>query len=313
MPVLSVRHLTRYRYRNPVAFGDHRMMLRPREGCDQRLLSSTLLIAPTPVQLRYVQDVLGNWIGVAHFQGRASELSFESRFTLDHTPLPAFGDQPGDLDVIEAGRPFAYGSDDLPDLVQSIVPQHDDPDGTLTRWAQGFVKPRGATSLQHLLAEMTQAIYADFRYGKRFEQGVQPPLTTLATRGGTCRDFAVLMIEAVRRLGLAAQFVSGYIHSPSRKLVVADRALVERKGGGHTHAWLRVYLPSCGWVEFDPTNGIVGNTDLIRVAVVRDPRQAPPVHGTWAGFPTDYLGLDVEVEVTSIEDHLAPSLVTAFG
>ncbi|WP_425999413.1 transglutaminase family protein [Caulobacter sp. DWR1-3-2b1] len=309
MPVLSVRHLTHYRYRNPVAFGDHRMMLRPREGCDQRLLSSSLLITPNPVQLRYVQDVLGNWVGVAHFQGRSSELSFESQFTLDHTPLPAFGDVPGHVDVYQAGRPFAYSSEDLPDLVQSIAPQHDDPDGVLTRWGLGFVKHTGETSLQHLLAEMTQAIYADFRYGKRLESGVQTPLATLESRGGTCRDFAVLMIEAVRRLGLAAQFVSGYIHCPLRGLAKA----AGRTGGGHTHAWLRVYLPSCGWVEFDPTNGIVGNTDLIRVAVVRDPRQAPPIHGTWAGFPTDYLSMDVEVDVTSIEDHLAPALATAFG
>ncbi len=309
MPVLSVRHLTRYRYRNPVAFGDHRMMLRPREGYDQRLLSSELVIAPAPVQLRYVQDVLGNWIGVARFHGRASELSFESRFTLDHTPQPAFGDQPGDLDVFEAGRPFAYDAEELPDLIASIQPQHDDPDGTLTRWALRFVKPSGATSLQHLLADMTQAIYADFRYGKRFEHGVQTPLDTLERQGGTCRDFAVLMMEAVRRLGLAAQFVSGYVHSPVRNLVQTART-----GGGHTHAWLRVYLPSCGWVEFDPTNGIVGNTDLIRVAVVRDPRQAPPVHGAWSGFPGDYLGMDVEVDVTSLdgEDYLAPAF-SAFG
>ena len=158
---------------------------------------------------------------------------------------------------------------------------------------------------------MTQAIYADFRYGKRFEHGVQTPLATLETRGGTCRDFAMLMIEAVRSLGLAAQFVSGYIHSPSRK-----PGQKTSTGGGHTHAWLRVYLPSSGWVEFDPTNGIVGNTDLIRVAVARDPRQAAPLHGTWAGFPTDYLGMEVEVDVTSLEgDHLAvaPPLALAFG
>jgi transglutaminase-like putative cysteine protease len=208
--------------------------------------------------------------------------------------LPAFGDQPGHLDVYEAGRPFVYSSEDLPDLVSSIAPQHDDPDGVLTRWALRFVKSSGTTSLQHLLAEMTQAIYADFRYGKRFEHGVQTPLTTLENRGGTCRDFAVLMIEAVRRLGLAAQFVSGYIHSPSRKIVQS-----ERTGGGHTHAWLRVYLPSCGWVEFDPTNGIVGNTDLIRVAIAREPRQAIPLWGSYTGNPSDHLEMKVNIRVVS--------------
>lgn len=311
MPVLSVRHLTRYQYRNPVAFGDHRMMFRPREGCDQRLLSSSLVISPTPTQLRYVQDVFGNWVGIARFHGRASELSFESQIVLDHTPLPAFGDHPGDIDVYAHGRPIAYAREDLPDLMQSIELQHEDPGGVVAAWAQRFVRRAGSTSLQHLLAEMTQAIYADLKYGKRLEHGVQTPLTTLETNSGTCRDFAVMMIEAVRSLGLAAQFVSGYIHSPSRKL--GAKAYT---GGGHTHAWLRVYLPSCGWVEFDPTNGIVGNTDLIRVAVARDPRQAAPLHGTWAGFPTDYLGMEVEVDVTSLEaDHayLAAPLVLAVG
>ena len=310
MPVLSVRHLTRYRYRNPVAFGEHRMMFRPREGCDQRLVTSNLLIVPTPAHMRDVQDVFGNWVSLARFNGRASELSFESRLTLEHTPLPAFGDLQGDVGFLSGGRPFAYDEDDLPDLQRSIEPQHPDPKGELARWARRFVQAKGATNLQHLLADMTQAIYAGLKYGKRLEHGVQSPLTTLKTGSGTCRDFAVLMIEAVRTLGLAAQFVSGYIHSPSRKL-----GQPERTGGGHTHAWLRVYLPTCGWIEFDPTNGIVGNTDLISVAVVNDPRKASPLVGAWSGFPTDFLGMDVEVDVTSVEGDFtfAQPAVAAFG
>jgi transglutaminase-like putative cysteine protease len=115
---------------------------------------------------------------------------------------------------------------------------------------------------------------------------------TLKVGSGTCRDFALLMMEAVRSLGLAARFVSGYLYSPGR-----DRG--GHVGGGSTHAWVRVYLPGAGWVEFDPTNGIVGNRDLIRVAVARDPGQALPLHGTWTGFPSDSLGMAVEVSVTS--------------
>jgi transglutaminase-like putative cysteine protease len=105
------------------------------------------------------------------------------------------------------------------------------------------------------------------------------------------------MIEAVRSLGLAARFVSGYIYSP-----YVGGARRGRLGDGHTHAWVRVYLPACGWVEFDPTNGIVGNADLVRVAVARDPRQAVPLHGTWAGLRADYLGMDVEVDVRTESD-----------
>ena len=101
------------------------------------------------------------------------------------------------------------------------------------------------------------------------------------------------MMEAARTLGLATRFVSGYLYVPPR----ADKAT--HKGGGNTHAWVRVFLPSGGWAEFDPTNGLVGNRDLIRVAVVRDPRQATPLSGSWTGAASDCLGMDVTIRVTS--------------
>ena len=129
-----------------------------------------------------------------------------------------------------------------------------------------------------------------FTYVARDETGVQDPVMTLRLRSGSCRDFAVLMMEAVRSLGLAARFVSGYLYVPEGRRG-------ERVGGGATHAWLEVYVPGAGWIEFDPTNGIVGNHDLIRVAVARDPRQAVPISGTWTGFPSDHHGMEVEVEV----------------
>ena len=97
------------------------------------------------------------------------------------------------------------------------------------------------------------------------------------------------MIEAARALGFAARFVSGYLYDPKN-----DKPLV---GGGNTHAWVRIFLPGSGWIEFDPTNGIVGNNGLIRVAVTRDPYQAVPISGTWRGFPADNLGMKVSVNV----------------
>ena len=106
------------------------------------------------------------------------------------------------------------------------------------------------------------------------------------------------MIEAVRSLDLAARFVSGYLY-------VADRDDPQHVGGGSTHAWCQVYLPDAGWVEFDPTNGIVGNRDLIRVAVARDPSQAVPLFGNWRRAASDYLDMTVEVRVTS-EGSFAP-------
>lgn len=309
MPILSIRHLTRYRYRNPVALGEHRMMFRPRENHDQRLLSFDLAISPHPARLRHVHDVFGNCVGVAGFTGRTRELTFESFVRLEHTPLPAFADTDGDIEVYTGAMPFDYSAEDLADLRLSMERQHPDPEGLVDAWARRFVRPVGKTSLQHLLSEMTQAIYADFNYRTRLEMGAQTPLETLARRSGSCRDYAVLMMDAVRSLGLAARFVSGYIYSPNVRASHQDRI-----GGGHTHAWVRVYLPACGWVEFDPTNGIVGNADLVRVAIARDPRQAVPLHGTWAGLPADYLGMDVEVEVRTESEHLGqPPALRAVG
>jgi transglutaminase-like putative cysteine protease len=301
MPILSIRHLTRYRYSKPVAFGEHRMMFRPLESYDQRLLSSTLAISPEPVQLRYVHDVFGNCVGIARFEHPASELAFESRVTLEHNPQPAFAG--GDVEAYVGTLPLAYGPEDMPDLLRSMERQHPDPDGAVDRWARKFLRNDGRTRLQTLLADMTQAIHSDFRYATRLRGEAQAPTTTLALGTGTCRDFAMLMMEAVRSLGLAAQFVSGYIYSPPRNV-----GALTKLGGGHTHAWLRVYLPACGWVEFDPTNGIVGNADLIRVAIARDPRQALPLSGSWDGEARDYLGMDVEVDVVSDEDFVRPRL-----
>jgi len=300
MPILSIRHLTRYRYRNPVGLGEHRMMFRPREGHDQRILSHDIRISPTPARLRSVHDVFGNSVGVVGFKGRARELSFESFVRLEHTPLPAFADIDGEIELYTGAMPFAYSPDDLPDLAQSMQRLHPDPQGIVDQWARRFVHRVGSTPLQTLLSEMTQAIYAEFKYSKRLEMGSQTPIQTLELRSGSCRDYAILMIEAVRSLGLAARFVSGYIYSPH-----ASAAHRGRIGGGHTHAWVRVYLPACGWVEFDPTNGIVGNADLVRVAIARDPRQAVPLHGTWAGSAADYIGMDVEVDVRAEIEGLA--------
>jgi len=287
MPVVSIRHLTAYRYRNPVALGEHRMMLRPLESYDQRLISAALSITPEPAALRNVHDVFGNCVSIARFGGRTDRLAVESRVTLEHTPEPAFE---FDGEPYSATLPFAYAPEDLPDLTRSMERQHPDPAGELEAWARRFVRRAGPTRLRTLLSDMTHAIHGEFTYGTRLAGAPQAPLETLGLRTGSCRDFAMLMMEAVRSLGLAARFVSGYVYSASAK---AGRA-----GGGHTHAWVRVFLPACGWVEFDPTNGIVGNADLVRVAIARDPRQATPLHGTWAGLPADYLGMDVEVEVS---------------
>jgi len=287
MPIVSIRHRTTYRYRNPVAFGEHRIMVRPQEGPDQRLLATELTITPVAAARRHLADVAGNYVEAARFKGRADTLTFESLTELDHRPLtPAFDEE---IETLKPGAPFAYEPLDMADLATSVARRFEDPAGEVEAWARRFVRPVGATGLKTLLSDMTHAIHGGFAYGVRLEGPPQSPLETLARRSGSCRDFAVLMMEAARSLGLAARFVSGYVYSTASG--------PGRAGGGHTHAWARVFAPACGWVEFDPTNGIVGGAGLVRVAVACDPRQTVPLHGTWDGLGSDYLGMEVEVDV----------------
>jgi transglutaminase-like putative cysteine protease len=292
MLVISVRHVTTYRYKQPVTFGEHRMMLRPRDSYDQKLLDAKLAITPEPTDIRWVHDVFGNCVAIARFAGRASELRFESIIRLDHSPTNAL-----DFQIEEYAKryPFTYGAEEMPDLLRTIERQYLDPEREVDRWARQFLRHDGRIHTADLLAAMTHAIHQDLGYVAREESGVQDPVKTLRMKSGSCRDFAVLMMEAARSLGLAARFVTGYLYVPE------DRRS-ERIGDGATYAWLEVYLPGAGWIEFDPTNGIVGNHDLIRVAVARDPRQAVPISGTWTGFPSDHLGMTVEVEVTAEAD-----------
>jgi transglutaminase-like putative cysteine protease len=288
MTLFSVRHTTIYRYARPVAFGEHRLMFRPRDSFDQRLLKASLMVDPEPRHVRWIHDVFGNCIAIVQISRPATELRFKHHIRLEHTSHaePFF-----ETDDDALTYPFAYGSDEAADLAPLIRRHYQDDPDEVGRWARQFVST-GRTDTGTLLTTLCHAIYEDFSYARRVEAGIQPPGLTLSLQRGTCRDFALLMMEVVRSLGLAARFVTGYIY-------VADRDGSITLGGGSTHAWCQVYLPGAGWVEFDPTNGIVGNRDLIRVAVARDPRQANPLVGSYVGLASDDLGMSVQVNVTT--------------
>jgi transglutaminase-like putative cysteine protease len=294
MPVISIRHLTTYRYRKPVAFGEHRMMFRPLQAFDQRLISAQVTVSPEPELLRHIQDVSGACVGVARFDRPADRLVFDSRARVEHTVHTSF-----DLEASGArlGIDALYDADEHPELATSLRRAYGGA-GEVEQWARRFLPANAATPVSTVLTDMTHAIRSEFAYALRLRGAPQSPAETLSLRSGSCRDFAVLMMDAARSLGIAARFVSGYVYSASAKSGPPGSG---RTGGGHTHAWMRAYVPGCGWMDFDPTNGIVGNLDLIRVAVVADPRLALPLHGSWDGEAGDYLGMDVEVDL-SVED-----------
>ena len=280
VPLVTIRHTTTYRYARPVTFGDHRLMFRPRDSHDMRLLQTGLEISPS-AQVRWLHDVFGNSSAVATFVEPASELRLVSTIRLEHFPVLAL-EFP--IEAYARMYPFSYSAEEMPDLGRTIERHYPDPEHRVDEWARGFMTSAGETDTQALLVEMTAAIRRDFRYEARAAEGTQTPVETLTRVAGTCRDFALLMMEAARSLGFAARFVSGYLYD--------DRAV----GGGATHAWVQIYLPGGGWVEFDPTNALVGGQKLVRVAVARDPTQAIPVSGTWTGTPSDFLGMTVDVE-----------------
>lgn len=290
MPVVSVSHVTTYRYSQLARFGEHRLMVRPRESHDQRLLDSALVITPEPSEVRWLHDVFGNSVAIATFDHRARELRVESKARVLHRPSEV-----DDVHIEEYARtyPFTYSSEEMPDLLRSIERQHLDRQREIDSWARRFVGKPGQSGTLAMLTDMTNAIRKEFTYLPRLQKGTQTPLETLERRTGTCRDYAMLMIEAARALGFAARFVSGYVYNPSGRR--------RRLGGGNTHAWVRIYLPGSGWVEFDPTNGIIGTNGLIRVAIARDIYQAIPVSGTWSGFPGSFRGMEVSVDA-HVED-----------
>jgi transglutaminase-like putative cysteine protease len=268
------------------------MMFRPRDSYDQRLIEARLAIEPVPSDLRWLHDAFGNCVAVATFEARATELRFESEIKLEHTSsrLPDLQIEPR-----VAAFPFSYDEDELPDLLPYITRRYPDSENEVRRWVNRFLRDGRPNETGALLMTLTAAIQESFAYTRRTEPGTQDPVLTLKLGHGSCRDLALLMMEAVRELGMAARFASGYLYVPSR-----DSETV--RGGGATHAWCQVYLPGAGWVEFDPTNGMVGSDNLIRVAVTRDPKQAVPLSGTWFGKPEECLGMSVEVIVYRIDD-----------
>jgi transglutaminase-like putative cysteine protease len=195
--------------------------------------------------------------------------------------------------------PIIYGVSDRTVLEPFIVPATEI-DGVVQDWLQAHMSWSHEPALAYL-TRLNQAIHGEFEYGVRDEEGVQIPSITISTGKGSCRDFAWLMIEVLRRLGYAARFVTGYLYSPDLDKPDAQSG---HRGAGSTHAWCEVFLPSLGWMEFDPTNGLVESPDLIRVASTRMPE--PPIHGSIVGDPRSQ-ELSVKVEVRVIDEPSQPT------
>lgn len=260
-------------------------MLRPRESRDLRLISSDVRVTPAAT-LTWAHDVFGNAIATAVLQSWSDHLEI---FSMAEIELHAAAWPVFDIAAYAVTYPFRYSDDEWIDLGSLAIPQYLDPAGRLHSWARAFVRG-DVTDTLSLLKDLSIGVSAWVRYQSREDEGTQTPTETLDRGWGSCRDFAVLFVEAVRSLGFGARIVSGYLYNP-------DRAFAGSVDSGSTHAWAEVYVPGAGWITFDPTNRSVGGANLIPVAVARNIRQAVPVAGSFVGMTDAFLGMSVSVRV----------------
>lgn len=286
MPIFSIQHVTTYHYRKSVDFGEHRMMLHPRDDGDQRVLRSGITITPEPSRIDWMLDDFGNHVAVASFSARANKLRFDSSILVDQASA-----QFDAADIADYARsyPFSYAAANSHEVTRyNAQPSHH---RQLVPWASSFLREDGTADTYGLLVGMTERIKRTFKHGARYQPGTRDPVQTLELANGSCRDLAVLMIAALRTLGIAARFVSGYLN-----LADPDDDSIS---GGNTHAWVQAFVPGPGWVDFDPSSGTVGNENLVRLAAVDEPQAAVPLQGTFIGFASDHLAMDVAVRVAA--------------
>lgn len=284
MKKIRIYHLTEYQFEAPVQFSDYRLLLRPCEWHDVRIASSRLDASPS-FTTKWHRDIYGNSVGTLQLSEKSDLLRIESELVIDH-----YVERPLDFVVDQryVAFPFAFEPEDRTDLLPYRT--HTWPNHTkeLRAWVARFWQPGQSIETYVLLDRMNKAIAADFGYGMREEPGVQNPDETLLLRKGSCRDFAALFIEACRYLGMAARFVSGYLHNPGSTQ------------HGSTHAWSEVYLPGAGWIGFDNTSGLITGTSHIATAVHRHPEAVPPVSGSYFSDGAVKSVMRVQVDVTEV-------------
>jgi transglutaminase-like putative cysteine protease len=283
--IITITHRTEYVYDRPVVLNPHRLMLRPRDGHDLWVDDAFLTIKPRAT-LRWYFDTFGNSVAEASFHEPSDRLVIESQLLLRRYVTDRF--QRPDVAHI-CPFPFVYTDDDMRDLYPFLGLQNPEDAEVLDDWLANRFVERGTDAVT-LLRGLSDTVHLSLSYSAREEMGTQTAAETIASGIGTCRDFAFLFMEAARRFGFAARFVTGYLDdSPQR----GSGAV----GGGATHAWADVFVPNEGWIEFDPTNRITAGRALIRVATTRTPAQASPISGSFQGLGATFLGLSVSVDV----------------
>jgi transglutaminase-like putative cysteine protease len=283
MKRIRIIHLTEYYYHAAVTFGPHRALLRPREGHDLHIESSRLEIEPQ-AEVRWLRDVYGNSIAIMTFTEPARKLRLLSEVNVD-----LYDDIPIDcvIDPIAHSYPFQYAANEQVEIIPYRLPSYPHDGPAVQRWLSDIYRPGQLVNTSDLLDRLNTHIYETFQYVRREEPGVQLPCQTLALGSGSCRDYAVFMMEAARHWGFGSRFVTGYIQMGEGQ-------------HGATHAWTEIYIPGAGWRGYDPTNNKLVGTEHVSVAVAREQDKASPLSGTWEGPPGAWDRMEVSVQVVAL-------------
>lgn len=285
MSRLRIAHRTTYQYARAVVLGQHRLVIRPREGHDLSLIALDLQIRPAH-QLIWTRDVFGNSVALARFFEPSETLSIESTATIDRSPPfptrtlhePFLVPFPVAYEPLEVPIAAVYQGLSFPDV-----------GAKLSAWLNERLPSRDANDAEGVLLKLCELVHDSIEYQQRSERGVQDPDLTLRRASGSCRDMATLMMDCARVLGIASRFASGYLHCAAS---IAGRA--------STHAWMEAYLPALGWRGFDPTLGEPTSLKHIPTGVSNHPRGVMPISGTFQGSSSDCRGMRVEVETAEI-------------
>ncbi|MDX1964788.1 MAG: transglutaminase family protein [Pirellulales bacterium] len=282
MKQLRITHDTTYYYHQPVTFGPHRALMRPREGHDVNIVGGRLEIEPA-ADIRWLRDCDGNSVAILSFKETAPKLRVMMEIDVnlrDDNPIECL------IDPEARMFPFQYAPDEQVALVPYRLPSYPYTGSQLHQWLSCLYHPGQVIDTFELLNKLNEHIYKSLQYNVRYDHGVQLPNETLQKGSGSCRDYAVLMMEAARYWGFASRFVTGYIQMGEGQ-------------HGSTHAWTEIYLPGAGWRGFDPTNNKLADIEHISVAVAREQEKAMPLSGSWEGPADAFDRLEVSVQVVA--------------
>jgi transglutaminase-like putative cysteine protease len=284
--LLRIQHRTRYLYNFPVTFEPHRLVIRPREGHDIRVESLALNIKPA-ADITWTRDIFGNSIAHAHMRSGGTELLIESDVTLRRFFNPA---EPPFIAHSPSLYPLEYDTLEHGIVTGYLTPVYAEESTAVQHWIGTLPHPNSFPSAEAFVVRLTEIVKETIGYQRREEKGVQTPSTTLSLATGSCRDVATLLMEALRHLGIAARFTSGYLDCPNT-----------RAARGSTHAWTEVYFPRLGWRGFDPTIGEPCDHRHIVTGTSHHPRGVMPVSGRIFGPANAFNSLTVGVEFSSPE------------